>query len=38
MASQADITKRIVGAYSSWVVRVYCYIRFPNEYADSGGD
>ena len=28
MASQADIKRRNTRAYSSWVVRVYCYIRF----------
>ena len=28
MASQAEVKKRIIRAYSSWVVRVYCYLRF----------
>lgn len=28
MASHAEIKKRIIGSYTGWVVRVYCYVRF----------
>lgn len=28
MESHAEIKKRIIGSYTGWVVRVYCYVRF----------